>query len=301
MEINQLKHFVTVAKMRNFARAAAELNVTQSALSKSIKRLETFLGASVLERSARGVQLTIFGKGLIHYAQSIINERNRAIAMMSAIKGRAVGNVVIGVNRHLSDYVLPEAVRRVLSANPKVWVEVTEGTLEDLTEQLMSGEVDMLFVGYKDQVNAPALVYEKLLESDSVIVANRKHPLAQKASVAREDLMNARWILPIENSSIFQFQRSLDAVDHEHDPTTLPIFSSSRAFNIALLKKDAEFIMISPRHAVQEELDKGRLAEVKGPIAKRHPNIGIVTRRKGYRSVVMTNLMREIKKVCREI
>ncbi len=300
MEINQLKHFVMVAKTKNFARAAEELNVTQSALSKSIKRLETFLGASVLERSARGVQLTIFGKGLIHYAQSIINERNRAIAMMSAIKGRAVGNVVIGVHKHLSGYMLPTAVSRVLEANPKVWVEIVEGTLDDLTEQLMAGEVDFLFVGYKEQTNAPSLVYEKLLDSDSIIVANRKHPLAGKASVPREDLMESRWILPIENSSIFQFHNSLDAVEQGQDSTTLPIFSSSQAFNLELLKRNPDLVMISPRHSVQGIVDRGELAEIKAPIRKRHPNIGIVTRRKGYRSVVMNNVIKEIRKVCKE-
>lgn len=299
MEINQLKHFIAVAKSKNFGRAATELNVTQSALSKSIKRLELFLGASLLERSARGVHLTVFGKGLIHYAESIVNERNRAIALVAAIRGRATGNVVIGVSRHLSDYILPEAVSRVIKAHPRVWVEVIEGTLDELTEKLMDGAVDFLFVGYKDQKYAPALAYEKLLDSDSIIVANRNHPLAQKASVSRAEVTKARWILPVENSSIFQFHDSLRSEDHDYDPTTLPVFSSSQRFNMALIKI-GDFVMISPRHSVQSELKEGVLAEVKGPIRKRHPNIGLVTRRKGYRSVAVTSVIREIRKVCKE-
>src|SRR5262245_32209578 len=89
MEITQLQHFVSVAKFGNFGRAATELHVTQSALSKSIKRLEAFLSATLFERTTRGVQLTVYGRGLLNYANVIINERNRAIAMMASIKGRA--------------------------------------------------------------------------------------------------------------------------------------------------------------------------------------------------------------------
>ena len=105
--------------------------------------------------------------------------------------------------------IVPEAINRLLSAFPGVWVEVIEGYTDELAGLLLNGSADILFVGYKEQSHAPALVYEKLLDSDSVIVAHPSHPLTKKASVTRAELMKARWIITVEKSSIFQFYNSL--------------------------------------------------------------------------------------------
>lgn len=298
MEIGQLQHFATVAQFGNFGRAAEELHVTQSALSKSIKRLESFIGATLFERTTRGVQLTVYGRGLLNYANVILNERNRAISMMSAIKGRAVGNLVIGVSKHLGGLILPDAVNRLISAFPGVWVEVIEGYTDELSGLLLNGSADLLFVGYKEQAHTPALVYEKLLDSDSVIIAHPSHPLAKKASVTRAELMKARWILTVEKSSIFQFYNSLDLEGSEYDPSNLPILSSSAQFTARMIRSGG-FIAISGRHAVADDLAAGKLAEVRGPIRKRSPNIGIVLRRKGYRSPMLVRLIKEIRSVAK--
>ena len=298
MEIGQLQHFATVAQFGNFGRAAEELHVTQSALSKSIKRLESFIGATLFERTTRGVQLTVYGRGLLNYANVILNERNRAISMMSAIKGRAVGNLVIGVSKHLGGLIVPDAVNRLISAFPGVWVEVIEGYTDELSGLLLNGSADLLFVGYKEQAHTPALVYEKLLDSDSVIIAHPSHPLAKKASVTRAELMKARWILTVEKTSIFQFYNSLDLEGSEYDPSNLPILSSSSQFTMRMIRSGG-FIAISGRHAVAEDLAAGKLAEVRGPIRKRSPNIGIVLRRKGYRSPMLVRLIKEIRSVAK--
>ena len=218
--------------------------------------------------------------------------------MMSAIKGRAVGNLVIGVSKHLGGLIVPDAVNRLISAFPGVWVEVIEGYTDELSGLLLNGSADLLFVGYKEQAHTPALVYEKLLDSDSVIIAHPSHPLAKKASVTRAELMKARWILTVEKTSIFQFYNSLDLEGSEYDPSNLPILSSSSQFTMRMIRSGG-FIAISGRHAVAEDLAAGKLAEVRGPIRKRSPNIGIVLRRKGYRSPMLVRLIKEIRSVAK--
>jgi DNA-binding transcriptional LysR family regulator len=300
MEISQLQYFVTISETGNYGRAAEALNVTQSALSKSIKRLEAFLGSPLFERTAQGVRLTVFGKGLIHYAKVIISERNRAIAMIAAIRGHATGNLKVGVSKHLTDFLLPDAVMRLLEKHPGFWVEVVEGYLDELSEQLLSGSLDLVFAGYRDQTHAPALVYEKLLDSDSVIVARPGHPLAGKKAVSRAELMKTRWILPVDNDSIFQFYNSMQLEGSPYDPRALPIFTTSEKFGLAMVKR-GNFIIVSPRHAVSGDLASGALVEVKGPMRKRMPNVGIITRRHGYRSPALVSLVREIRKRANEV
>jgi DNA-binding transcriptional LysR family regulator len=218
--------------------------------------------------------------------------------MMSAIKGRAVGNLVIGVSKHLGGLIVPDAVNRLMSAFPGVWVEVIEGYTEELAGLLLNGSADILFVGYKEQAHAPALVYEKLLDSDSVIVAHPSHPLTKKALVTRAELMKARWILTVEKSSIFQFYNSLDLEGSEYDPSNLPILSSSSQFTARMIRSGG-FIAVSARHTVADDLAAGKLAEVRGTIRKRSPNIGIVLRRKGYRSPMLVRLIKEIRSVAK--
>jgi len=78
MELPRSRIFVTVATAGSYGRASAELNVTQSALSKSVKRLESYLPSPPFERTTRGVRLTPSGEALLPYCQEILNERRRA-------------------------------------------------------------------------------------------------------------------------------------------------------------------------------------------------------------------------------
>ena len=97
MEMQQLRHFLAAVRHGNFAKAADDVNITQSGLSRSIKTLEDVLGLPVLVRNARGVEATKFGAALVPHAKAILNERERALEKLLAIRQQHLGSVRLGV------------------------------------------------------------------------------------------------------------------------------------------------------------------------------------------------------------
>src|SRR3954466_14453818 len=116
MEIRQLRHLVTVAKFASFGRAAESLNLTQPALSKSIRSLEKSLGVRLFERSAFGVRPTIYGEKLVEYAKMMLSLTSEAEAEIGAMQGARRGTLHVGAVTSVIRDLLPKALGRFLLA-----------------------------------------------------------------------------------------------------------------------------------------------------------------------------------------
>src|SRR5215213_4897240 len=93
MELRQLEYFAAVARHRNFTRAAAELWVTQSALSQQVRRLEAEVGVELLRRTSRGAELTAAGAALLVHAEAALAAVGRARAELDHHAGARSGQV----------------------------------------------------------------------------------------------------------------------------------------------------------------------------------------------------------------
>src|SRR3954466_8327942 len=95
MDLNPLRYFAEVAKMRNFTRAAENCHVAQPALSQQIKRLETLLGLKLLKRLPRGAALTSEGEILLPYFQQVLTAIQDAEDVAADLRGISRGTVKI--------------------------------------------------------------------------------------------------------------------------------------------------------------------------------------------------------------
>ena len=91
--LHQLHAFTTIVSSGSLGRAAALLNVTQPALSRTIKRLEEDVGASLFERHVKGMQLTDIGAALLPHAQLLLREAENAREEIDAMRGLAKGTI----------------------------------------------------------------------------------------------------------------------------------------------------------------------------------------------------------------
>jgi DNA-binding transcriptional LysR family regulator len=130
---DDLLAFATIARTRSFTRAAAELNVSPSALSHTMKGLETRLGVRLLARTTRSVAPTAAGEKLLRSVESALEHVEAGVGAMEEWRGDPSGSIRITTAAFAAHTVLAPALPKFLLENPKITVEIcVEGRLADL-------------------------------------------------------------------------------------------------------------------------------------------------------------------------
>ena len=122
--VNALIAFLGVARERSFTRAAAKLGVSQSALSHTIRSLETRLGLRLLTRTTRSVAPTEAGERLLRSVGPRFDEIDAELAALSAFREKPAGTIRITTGEHAADTILWPAMKRVLPDYPEIKVEI---------------------------------------------------------------------------------------------------------------------------------------------------------------------------------
>lgn len=123
-DLNDIVAFLAVARERSFTRAAAQLGVSQSALSQTIRGLETRLGLRLLTRTTRSVAPTQAGERLLQSAGPRLEEIDAELAALAALRDRPAGAIRITAHDHAVRTVLWPALQRLLPGHPDIKVEV---------------------------------------------------------------------------------------------------------------------------------------------------------------------------------
>ncbi len=122
--LNALNSFIAVARRRSFAAAARDLGVSTSALSQSVRQLETRLGVTLLTRTSRTVALTDAGQRLVENAGPAVDQALESLKTVSARPGEVTGRVRLSVPTVAVSLVVARLLPRFLERHPKVEVEV---------------------------------------------------------------------------------------------------------------------------------------------------------------------------------
>jgi DNA-binding transcriptional LysR family regulator len=123
-DLNDIAAFLAVARAKNFTRAAAQLGVSQSALSQTVRGLETRLGLRLLTRTTRSVAPTEAGERLLRAAGPRLDEIAAALAALSDLREKPAGNIRITAHDHAVRSVLIPALETFLPHYPEIRVEV---------------------------------------------------------------------------------------------------------------------------------------------------------------------------------
>ena len=183
MELRQLRAFVAAATEGHFGRAAARLSLTQPGLTLRIQALEKELGAHLLERNARQVQLTAAGTILLPHAKSLLRIEDRALRELKDQADGIAGRLRISYVAYGAVAFPAEVVAEFRRRYPKVQVEATVGNSALNLARLLDGIVDAAFI-YPGYVGGPEAIPDsvavRLLSRDAVLVAmSAKHSLAR--------------------------------------------------------------------------------------------------------------------------
>jgi DNA-binding transcriptional LysR family regulator len=142
LDLTALRSFVTVADAGGVTKAAALLNLTQSAVSMQLKRLEEGLGIGLIDRSGRGVALTPMGDQLLGYARRMLALNDEIYARLTAQEFE--GKVTLGVPHDIVYPAIPKVLQRFAAEYPRVRVQLISSFTRDLRDRYDRGEVDLM-------------------------------------------------------------------------------------------------------------------------------------------------------------
>jgi DNA-binding transcriptional LysR family regulator len=142
--LRQLEYLVTVVDAGSFTRAAAQLHVTQPALSHQIRALEGAVGGALLERLPRAVRLTPMGRAMLPYARAALAEATRAGVAARRAGGLQCGELDVAVIYSVSLGILPPVLRAWRREHPDVHVRLLEYRhAEELLDSMVAGRADL--------------------------------------------------------------------------------------------------------------------------------------------------------------
>lgn len=142
LDTTALRSFVAVADTGGVTRAAGLLNLTQSAVSMQLKRLEESLGVGLLDRSARSIGLTPQGELLLSYARRMLELNDEVYGKLTATEYE--GEVTLGVPHDIVYPVIPVVLQRFAAAYPRVRVNLVSSFTRGLVEDFRRGAIDVI-------------------------------------------------------------------------------------------------------------------------------------------------------------
>lgn len=225
MELDQLRYFLQVARRGSFTRAAADLAISQPALSRSIQKLEEELGQPVFERQTRAVTLTAAGALLQGRAQQVLSilEDTKAEITDDGQSGR----LRIGAIPTIAPYLLPEILSQFAALHPKATLLVQEHTTDALLKSCAQGEVDLALVALP--IQAKYLEVEELFEEELLLVLPPAHPLVAKSRLSLDDVEPYPFVL----------------LDEAHCLTgTIESFCRQRSFQPVAVERTSQLTMV---------------------------------------------------------
>jgi DNA-binding transcriptional LysR family regulator len=184
MNLNQLAVFHAVAEEGSISRGAARLFVSQPAVSKQVRELETSLGVTLFDRLPRGLRLTEAGRLLAGHARRLFAVEAEAERAIAETKGLSRGRLVVGASLTIGVYLLPEILGAFRKRHPQIGLELEIANTRAIQQQLLENAFDVAFT--EGLVEDPQLEAEVFRHDELVAVACPDHPLLSHRRVTAE-------------------------------------------------------------------------------------------------------------------
>lgn len=300
MDLRGLTHFLTVLKHGSITLAARELGLSQSGLSKSLKRLEDSLGEQLIERGRNGVTLTGFGRLLETRAASIREQMAEAELELRALRSASDSRVAIGCGTTGAVRLLPQAVARLRSEHPEIRLQVLHGMSEALMPWVRDGTIDFALSSVPVTASDPVLEHITLYFGKMAVVARAGHPLAARRSLTLAELAGYAWCLAGRRE---MERRALDELFLENGlkPPEAEIETTSTALMVAMVM-GSDHLSFLPQELVYWEQDGGRLVAL--PVAGSgnwQRGFGITYLRSRRQSAAATGAIQALRAVAKDL
>lgn len=217
MDLKELAAFQTIVREGTFSRAAEKLNYAQSTITNQIQRLEKELGIQLFNRGW-DAQLTSAGRVFATEVDHLIQHWNHVAEMARALQHDEIGSVRVGGIEPLVETVFPDAIRRFQQHKPRMACQIVTANTDSLAQSLLHDELDFAICGEPSEPSA--FYFEPIYQEDTIVVADRNHPLCRKKHVPFDQLFD----YPITvggNTCLYHLQFSKHLTQYKKSPLLL--------------------------------------------------------------------------------
>ncbi|AQW54787.1 LysR substrate-binding domain-containing protein [Streptomyces violaceusniger] len=195
LDLRLLRYFSVVAETEHVGRAAEQLHMSQSPLSRQIAQLEKNLGLTLFERSQQRIRLTRDGAVFLSEARALLRHADRLENLGRRLGRGEEGGLCIGyVADAMHTGVLPGALRRLQEESPGIHVALYSMPAAEQFEGLRQRSLDIALVREPPDRDDPVLRAAPLLEDPLLLVLPAGHPLAASETISARDLDGQPWI-----------------------------------------------------------------------------------------------------------
>jgi DNA-binding transcriptional LysR family regulator len=193
MKLHDLHVLMAVVQAGSMRKAAALLNTTQSAISRSIADLEHTIGVRLLDRSSQGIEPTRYGRALLKRGVAVFDELKQGVQDIEFLANPEAGELLIASGSAFAEGFVLAVIDRLSQRYPRVVYHLMPGTLLTLYDQLRERRIELACSGSSTLGTQEDIDAEVLFEEPLVVVASVENPWVRRRKVKLADLVNEPW------------------------------------------------------------------------------------------------------------
>jgi DNA-binding transcriptional LysR family regulator len=304
IETRHIAHILALARHRNFSRAAREVYLTQSALSRSIQALERQLGVLLFDRGRDGVEPTAFGELVVRRARRVADDLDDLAREIDEMKGLEIGELHLALAPYSSALSGQTAIARLLAEHPGIHCHIQMTRYQRVTALVVEGEVDVGFAELSLALDRPDLETEVVITRPASFFCRPAHPLVDRADATIEDLVDYPWV-------VTRLPRRL----HMHLPADLgragswdertgefvPAIETDVVHGFTELASASDALLAATATIVESDLRARRLVRVAFEAPWLHFHHGFITRRNRTIPPLAHDFMRLVRSIEAEL
>ena len=254
IDSRQLRAFVALSRTGSFTLAAKELFLSQSAVSHSMKALETDVGCRLFDRMGKKVLLTQAGEGLLHHAEKILQEMVAARAALEQLGKWGVGRLRLGASPTACQYILPAVLRQFKESFPKCRITIEPGDTMEAIEAIRNKRIDLAIT--LEPRNEEQFEFHPLFTDELAFLVGAMHPWAREGHVLGQEISKQSYVLYNKNSYTF---RAVQEYFYQEDMVLNTVIELGSMDAIKELVKLGLGVGILAPWIAQKELQEGSL------------------------------------------
>jgi DNA-binding transcriptional LysR family regulator len=197
MKLQHIHILMTVAQAGSMKKAAAILNTSQPAISRSIAELEHTVGVRLLDRNTQGIEPTEYGRAMLKHGSAALDELTQGVKNIELLADPGAGEVRIGSSPYIAEIFVSAVIKRLSRRYPRIVFHLVtaEGT-DTLQRELSERSIDLLIARRVGLFTDEKFGFEFLYDSSFVVVAGARNPWVRRRRIALAELVNEPWVLP---------------------------------------------------------------------------------------------------------